>query len=153
MLCQYPTMRPIISSVSSDFCDARLTRGRLDNPVLRRSALPRLNGVSGRQPRPRMHDRLPFRIGTLFPGGRVPVEDIPGVDDAREPGQDGQEDVDPKVDLEATVKEDSQGWDEDGEDEEDDVGSAEATPGNARGGVYRLLVGIGACCGRAIAGW
>lgn len=75
------------------------------------------------------------------------------MDDAREPGQDGQEDVDPKVDLEAAVKEDSQGWDEDGEDEEDDVGSAEASLGNGRSCGYRLLVGIGARGGRTVAGW
>lgn len=109
--------------------------------------------MSRGQPCSRMYDRLPFRIGPLLPAGRVSVEDVPGVDDAREPGQDGQEDVDPEVNLEAAVKEDGEGWDEDGEDEEDDVGSSETSLGNGRSGGYRLLVGIGACGGRTAAGW
>ena len=108
--------------------------------------------MSRSQPYPRVHYRFPLRIDPLVPAGGMSVEDIPGVDDAREPGQDGQEDVDPEVDLEAAVEEDSQGWDEDGENEEDDVGSAETSLGDGRGGGYGLFVGIGTCCGRAVAG-
>lgn len=83
----------------------------------------------------------------------MPEEDIPGVDDAREPGQDGQEDVDPEVNLEAAVQEDSQGRDENGKNEEDDVGSAEACLSDGGGGGYRLFVAIGACCGWAVGSW
>lgn len=109
--------------------------------------------MSCSQPCSRVQYRFPLRIGALVPAGRVPEEDIPGVDDAREPSQDGQKDVDPKVDLETAVEEYSQGRDEDGEDEEDDIGSTEASLSDGRGGGYRLFIRIGACCRRAVGRW
>lgn len=48
-------------------------------------------------------------------------DDIPGVNDAGQPGEDAQEDVDPKVCLEAALEQDADGRHKDGEEVEEHV--------------------------------
>lgn len=46
---------------------------------------------------------------------------LQSMDDTRNVTEDGQEDVDEEVSAATTLEEDSDGWDEDGEDDFDDV--------------------------------
>lgn len=46
---------------------------------------------------------------------------LQSMDDTRNVTEDGQEDVDEEVSAATTLEEDSDGWDEDGEDDLDDV--------------------------------
>lgn len=46
---------------------------------------------------------------------------LQSMDDTRNVTEDGQEDVDEEVSSATTLEEDSDGWDEDGEDDLDDV--------------------------------
>jgi len=51
--------------------------------------------------------------------------DVQGVDDSRNVTQDCQQDVDQKVSAATTLKEDTERWEEDGEDDLADVASSE----------------------------
>jgi hypothetical protein len=59
--------------------------------------------------------------------------DVERVDDAGDITQDREEDVDEEVGIAAAFQEDTEGWDEDGEDDLDDVASRERHDGGCPG--------------------
>lgn len=54
-------------------------------------------------------------------GPLVPADDVPGVDDAGDPAQDPQADVDEDVGAAPALQEDGHGRDEEGEEVEQDI--------------------------------
>jgi len=67
-------------------------------------------------------------------------DNVQGVDNAGNVSENGQEDVDEEVSAAATLKENSERGDEDGEDELDDVASGERHDGRLKfGGVWRVF--------------
>jgi len=61
-----------------------------------------------------------------MPPPRLVLEDnVERMDDSRDVSEDGQQDVDEEVGIASTFKEDTQWWDEDGEDDLDDIASGE----------------------------
>lgn len=54
-------------------------------------------------------------------GRLVLQDDVQSVDDAWDVTKDGQQDVDKEISIASALEEHTEGWDEDGEDDLDDV--------------------------------
>lgn len=79
--------------------------------------------------------RLCGVVGGGAGGPGALADDIPGVDDAREPPQDGQADVDEEVGAAAGFEEDGDGGEEEREEVQEDVRGGGGGAGHCCGGL------------------